>query len=83
MNCVRERCPSLMGYDIIYNNHTYDEEKVMKTYKTEQTIRKYDGAILTWSLTDDGPPYTGKVKGKTVIYWQRKRWLLTNVEYRA
>ena len=54
----------------------------MKTYKTEQTIRKYDGAILTWSLTDDGPPYTGKVKGKTVIYWQRKRWLLTNVEKR-
>ena len=70
-----------MGYDIIYNNHIH-EEKVMKIYKTEQTIRKYDGAILTWSLTDDGPPYTGKVKGKTVIYWQRKRWLLTNVESR-
>ena len=82
MNCARNCRHSSMDYGTSNFNHTH-EEKVMKIYKTEQTIRKYDGAILTWSLTDDGPPYTGKVKGKTVIYWQRKRWLLTNVEYRA
>ncbi len=54
----------------------------MKIYKTEQTIRKYDGAILTWALTNDGPAHTSKVKGKTIIHWQPKRWLLTNVESR-
>jgi len=54
----------------------------MKTYKTEQTIRKYDGAILTWSLTDDGPAHTSKVKNKVVIHWQPKRWVITKVEKR-
>ena len=70
-----------MGYDTIYNNHTH-EEKVMKIYKTEQTIRKYDGAILTWALVNDGPAHTSNVKNKTITHWQPKRWVLTNVEMR-
>ena len=70
-----------MGYGIIYNNHTHDEEKVMKIYKQEQTIRAYDKAILTWALTDDGPAHTSKGnRNKTLIHWQPKRWVLTNVE---
>ena len=54
----------------------------MRVYKTEKTIRAYDKAILTWALTDDGPAHTSKVKGKTIIHWQPKRWVLTNVEMR-
>tara|TARA_Y100000401_G_C8223627_1_gene174568 strand:- start:42 stop:257 length:216 start_codon:yes stop_codon:yes gene_type:complete len=71
-----------MGHDNGLNNHTH-EEKVMKIYKQEQTIRAYDKAILTWALTDDGPAHTSKVKNKTITHWQPKKWLLTNVEYRA
>jgi len=52
----------------------------MQVYKTEQTIRAYDKAILTWSLVNDGPAYTSKVKNKTIIHWQPKRWVITNVE---
>ena len=59
----------------------------MKIYKQEKTIRAYDKAILTWSLTDDGPAHTSKgnknKKLVTGIHWQPKRWVLTNVEYRA
>ncbi len=54
----------------------------MRVYKTEKTIRAYDKAILTWSLTDDGPAHTSKVKNKTITHWQPKKWLLTNVEMR-
>ena len=52
----------------------------MQVYKTEQTIRAYDKAILTWALTDDGPAHTSKVKNKVVIHWQPKQWVITNVE---
>lgn len=52
----------------------------MQVYKTEQTIRAYDKAILTWSLVNDGPAHTSKVKNKVVIHWQPKRWVITNVE---
>jgi len=71
-----------MDYDNVNFNHTYDEEKVMKIYKQEQTIRAYDKAILTWSLTDDGPAHTSKVKNKIITHWQPKRWVNTKVEYR-
>ena len=54
----------------------------MKIYKQEQTIRAYDKAILTWSLTDDGPAHTSKVKNKIITHWQPKRWVNTKVEYR-
>ena len=53
----------------------------MQVYKTEQTIRA-DKAILTWSLVNDGPAHTSKVKNKTITHWQPKRWVLTNVEMR-
>ena len=82
MNCARNDCLNLMDHDNGLNNHTH-EEKVMKIYKQEQTIRAYDKAILTWALTDDGPAHTSKVKNKTITHWQPKKWLLTNVEYRA
>ena len=52
-------------------------------YKTEQTIRKYDGAILTWKLVNDGPAHTSKVKNKTITHWQPKRWVITLVEMRG
>ena len=55
----------------------------MRVYKTEQTIRKYDGAILTWALVNDGPAHTSKGnRGKILTHWQPKRWVLTNVEMR-
>jgi len=54
----------------------------MQVYKQEKTIRKYDGAILTWKLVNDGPAHTSKVKNKVVIHWQPKRWVITNVEKR-
>mgnify|MGYP003120714371 FL=1 len=55
----------------------------MQVYKTEKTIRAYDKAILTWALTNDGPAHTSKGnRNKTLIHWQPKRWVLTNVEVR-
>ena len=52
----------------------------MKIYKQEKTYRPVDKSIVTWALVDDGPAHTSKVKNKTIIHWQPKRWVITNEE---
>lgn len=50
--------------------------------RKETSRRAVDGAMVTWSLVDRGPPHTSEVKGKTITHWQPKRWVPVKVEYK-
>ena len=50
--------------------------------RKETSRRPVDGAMVTWSWVDSGPPHTSEVKGKTVVHWQPKRWVPVKVDYK-
>jgi len=50
--------------------------------RLEKARRAVDGAMVTWSWVDHGPPHTSEVKGKTIVHWQPKRWVPVKVDYK-
>tara|TARA_R110001599_G_scaffold276453_1_gene477721 strand:+ start:396 stop:638 length:243 start_codon:yes stop_codon:yes gene_type:complete len=70
------------NYCCYSNSHkNIREEQVMYTRK-ETSRRPVDGAMVTWSWVDSGPPHTSEVKGKTIVHWQPKRWVPVKVDYK-